>query len=77
MPGPSTASLKLDTEMKERVQRLASARRRTPHWIMREAVAEQGQLKPLLAEQQFGSAGIAAAYDTVAKGSKCKVVLEL
>ena len=39
MPTPST-SLKLDPETKERVQRLASARRRTPHWIMREAVEQ-------------------------------------
>ena len=37
MPTTST-SLKLDPATKERVQRLASARRRTPHWILREAV---------------------------------------
>jgi predicted transcriptional regulator len=36
----STTSLKLDSAMKERVQRLASVRRRSPHWIMREAVEE-------------------------------------
>jgi predicted transcriptional regulator len=36
----STASLKLDSEMKARVDRLAELRRRTPHWIMREAVQE-------------------------------------
>ena len=41
MPKPSTTSLKLDGETKERVQRLASARRRSPHWVMREAI-EQG-----------------------------------
>jgi predicted transcriptional regulator len=40
MPTPSTTSLKLDLELKERVQRLASARRRSPHWIMREAVEQ-------------------------------------
>lgn len=39
MPTPST-SLKLDPAIKERVQRLASARRRTPHWILREAVEQ-------------------------------------
>jgi predicted transcriptional regulator len=38
MPKPSTTSLKLDTEIKERVRRLASARRRSPHWVMREAI---------------------------------------
>jgi len=40
MPKPSTTSLKLDGETKERVQRLASARRRSPHWVMREAVEQ-------------------------------------
>ena len=35
------------------------------------------QLKPLLAEEQFGHSDIARAYDAVAKGSKGKFVLEL
>jgi predicted transcriptional regulator len=32
--------LKLDVEMKARVQRIAEAQRRTSHWIMREAIDE-------------------------------------
>ncbi len=36
----STTSLKLDPELKERVQRLAETHRRTPHWVMREAVEQ-------------------------------------
>jgi predicted transcriptional regulator len=40
MPKPSTTSVKLDVEIKERVRRLASARRRSPHWVMREAIEE-------------------------------------
>jgi predicted transcriptional regulator len=40
MPSTSTTSLKLDIEMKARVQRLADAQRRTSHWIMREAIDE-------------------------------------
>jgi NADPH:quinone reductase len=40
-------------------------------------LADKGQLKPLLAEQQFGPNDIANAYDAVAKGSRGKVVLEL
>ncbi len=44
MPSPSTStvttSLKLDAEIKERVQQLAAARRRSSHWIMREAIEE-------------------------------------
>jgi predicted transcriptional regulator len=40
MPSPSTTSLKLDSEIKNRVRRLAEARRRSPHWLMREAIEE-------------------------------------
>ena len=40
MPSASTTSLKLDVELKTRVQRLAESRRRTSHWIMREAIDE-------------------------------------
>ena len=37
----STAtSIKLDDALKERVRHLASTRRRSPHWIMREAIAQ-------------------------------------
>jgi predicted transcriptional regulator len=40
MSNPSTTSLKLDVATKERIRRLASARRRSPHWLMREAIEE-------------------------------------
>jgi predicted transcriptional regulator len=40
MSSPSTTSLKLDIKTKERVQRLASARRRSPHWVMCEAIEQ-------------------------------------
>jgi predicted transcriptional regulator len=40
MPASSTTSLKIDAELKSRVQRLAAARRRSPHWVMREAVEQ-------------------------------------
>lgn len=33
-------SIKLDDDLKGRVKHLAAARRRSPHWIMREAIAE-------------------------------------
>ncbi len=39
MPASST-TLKLDNQLKDRVQRLAQSRRRSAHWIMREAVEE-------------------------------------
>jgi predicted transcriptional regulator len=31
-------AIKLDVDIKERVKRLAEARHRTPHWLMREAI---------------------------------------
>jgi predicted transcriptional regulator len=37
MPAIST-SIKLDPIMKDRVQRVADSMRRTPHWVMKEAV---------------------------------------
>ena len=40
MATSSTTTLKLDTELKERIQRLAESRRRSAHWIMREAVEQ-------------------------------------
>ena len=36
----SATSIKLDDELKGRVRHLAEARRRTAHWIMREAIAQ-------------------------------------
>jgi predicted transcriptional regulator len=38
MSVPQTTSLKLDAETKARLKRLGDARRRTPHWLMREAI---------------------------------------
>lgn len=35
-----TTSLKLDAEIKARVQKLATARRRSSHWLMREAIEQ-------------------------------------
>lgn len=36
----TATSIKLDDELKGRVRHLAEARRRTAHWIMREAIAQ-------------------------------------
>jgi predicted transcriptional regulator len=36
----STTSLKLDDATRERVRKLASARRRSAHWLMREAIEQ-------------------------------------
>ena len=40
MPKRATSSVKLDVEVRQRVQRLAVLRRRSPHWLMREAIEE-------------------------------------
>jgi predicted transcriptional regulator len=40
MPASATTSLKLDAELKDRVQKLAASRRRSAHWVMREAVEQ-------------------------------------
>jgi predicted transcriptional regulator len=40
MAASSTTTLKLDSNTKKRVQRLAWARRRSPHWVMCEAIAQ-------------------------------------
>ena len=36
----SATSVKLDDKMKERVRHLAEVRKRTSHWIMREAISQ-------------------------------------
>ncbi|MHB8311142.1 MAG: CopG family ribbon-helix-helix protein [Metallibacterium sp.] len=33
-------AIKIDIDIKERVKRLAIARQRTPHWLMREAISQ-------------------------------------
>jgi len=33
-------AIKIDPDIKERVKRLADARNRTPHWLMREAIRQ-------------------------------------
>jgi predicted transcriptional regulator len=40
MAAGSTTSLKLDDDIKSRLQRLAAARRRSAHWVMREAIEQ-------------------------------------
>ena len=34
----STVTLKIDEPLRHRVKRIADARKRTPHWLMREAI---------------------------------------
>jgi predicted transcriptional regulator len=40
VPSFATTSVKLEPDVKERLQRLAEARQRKPHWLMREAISQ-------------------------------------
>ena len=70
----STTSLKLEPAMKKRVQRLASARRRSPHWVMCEAVSqyvereekrEQFRQDALAAWEHYQQSGLHATDEDV------------
>ena len=56
-----TTSLKLDKEVKDRVQRLASVRRRSAHWIMREAIEQYIEREEK--REQFRESAVAAWND--------------
>lgn len=67
-------SIKLDDDLKTRVKHLAEARRRSAHWIMREAIAqyvaheehrEALNQQTLEAWEEFLSTGQHAAADEV------------
>lgn len=45
--GTQPMAVKLDPEMKERLLRLAAAKRRSPHWIMKEALREYTEKEEL------------------------------
>jgi|ERR1700690_1878823 predicted transcriptional regulator len=61
MPAPATTSVKLDTKTKERVQRLAAARRRSTHWVMREAIEQYVEREEK--REQFRQDALAAWAD--------------
>lgn len=70
----SATSIKLDDDMKRRVQHLAKARQRTSHWIMREAIAqyvkreekrETLRLDTLRAWDEFQATGLHATAQEV------------
>ena len=69
-------SIKLDDELKVRVQHLADARRRTSHWIMREAIAQYVEREEkretlnqdtLKAWEEFKATGVHATAEEVDK----------
>jgi predicted transcriptional regulator len=60
----STTSPKLDSAMKERVHRLAAARRRSPHWIMRDAVEQYVEREEKREQLRQDALAAWAAYQT-------------
>jgi len=62
----ATTSLKLDDDIKARVARLAVARRRSAHWVMREAIAQY--LEREEEQEQFRASALAAWTDYQATG---------
>ena len=62
----STTSLKLDDDIKARVQRLANARRRSPHWLMRDAITQYVEREE--EQEQFRQAALNAWADYQANG---------
>lgn len=66
MSGSSTTSIKLDPAMKERIRRLADAQRRTPHWVMKEAIEEYVAREER--QEQFRADALAALEDYQATG---------
>lgn len=70
----SATSIKLDDEMKGRVQHLAQARQRTSHWIMREAISQYVEREErretlrkdtLAAWEEFQATGLHATAEEV------------
>ena len=66
MSGSTTTSLKLDTETKERLRRLAAAHRRSAHWMMREAIEQYIEREE--ARERLRSDALAAWADYQATG---------
>ena len=60
----STTSLKLDSAMKERVNRLASSRRRSAHWVMREAIEQYVDREEKREQLRQDALAAWAAYQT-------------
>jgi predicted transcriptional regulator len=85
----SQTSLKLDSEVKERLRRLAGTRKRSAHWLMREAISqyvdreekrESFKREALEAWEEYQRTGlhltgeeVNAWLDKVAQGTKAKL----
>ncbi len=66
MSASATTSVKLDPEIRARVQRLAASRRRSAHWILLEAVRQYVEREETL--ESFRRGAIAAWDDYQSTG---------
>lgn len=66
MPARQTTSVKLELEVKERLEKLAKSRRRSSHWLMREAIVEYVAREE--AREQFKTDALAAWAEYQATG---------
>ncbi len=57
-----STSLKLDEDIKGRVQRLAAARRRSAHWLMREAIEQYVEREEKREQLRLDALAAWAAY---------------
>ncbi len=55
------AAIKIDPDIKERVKRLAAARQRSPHWVMREAIRQYVEREEK--REAFRQDGLKAWYE--------------
>ena len=75
-------AIKIDSDIKARVKRLADARHRTPHWLMREAISQYVEREEkreafrqdgLKAWQEYQETGLHAHDRQVIPGEKSQV----
>jgi predicted transcriptional regulator len=59
-------AIKIDADIKVRMKRLADARHRTPHWLMREAITQYVEREEK--REAFRQAGLAAWAEYQATG---------
>lgn len=62
----SPVAVKIDQDLKDRVKRLAEARQRTPHWLMREAISQFVEREER--RESFRQAGLLAWNEYQATG---------
>ncbi len=64
-------AIKIEADIKERVKRLADARNRTPHWLMREAIRQYVEREEK--REAFRQSAISAWNDYQATGQHVTV----